>query len=110
MPHRLSLTRRLAVERRRFTRETMSALMPAVVQALAPVDADVRRRLAAALDNLDAPIPSDVHGIVLPDATTPEQRALEAGIFRVAAESVPHAFRAVRPLIGQLELNLRPET
>ncbi|MBB5890647.1 hypothetical protein ACFFS4_35300 [Kutzneria kofuensis] len=109
LPHRLSLVRRLAGLRRRFTAETTSSVLPAIVQALDPVDRTTRLQLIAALGDCSASVPAEVRQLVLPDAVAPEQRALEAGILSVANRLAPAAFRMARPLPDYLTLHVRAE-
>jgi hypothetical protein len=89
MPHRLSLVRRTALLRRRYTGETDSTLLPAVTHGIQTLPPDERRLFHEILDAGyetrllgEDPVPlanQRFRNVVLSDTSDPVQQQLEAG-------------------------------
>jgi hypothetical protein len=131
MPHRLSLVRKTAYLRRRYTGEADSSLLPAVTHGIQTLSPDERRLLHEILDTGyetrllgEDPVPlapQRFRDALLPDATDPVQQLLEAGILSALGQIAPYRWpttevvatmpvgRMVRPTrgIGETYLHLQ---
>jgi len=102
MPHRLSLVRRTAFLRRRYTGETDSSLLPAVAHGIQTVTPDERKLFHEILDTGyetrllgEDPIPQATQrfrDVVLPDTTDPLQQQLEAGVLFALGLIAPYTW------------------
>jgi hypothetical protein len=100
MSHRLSLVRRTAHLRRRYTGETDSSLLPAVTQGIQSLTADERAVFHEILDSGyetrllgEDPIPRATQryrDALLPDTTDAVQQELEAGILFALGQIAPY--------------------
>ncbi|MFI9382085.1 hypothetical protein [Kutzneria sp. NPDC052558] len=124
MPHRLSLTRRLAALRRPYTGETDSTLLPAVGRALKTLSGDERARMHEILNEGyetrllgESSIPAVNHRFreaLLPDTTDTVQQQLEAGILFALGQTAPYRWPATEvaspmPLSRIVEPGLAPD-
>jgi hypothetical protein len=102
MPHRLSLVRRTADLRRRYTGETDSSLLPVVVNGIQKLTADERTILHEILDSGyetrllgEDPVPQAsqrFQDTVLPDTSDPLQQQLEAGLVYALGLTAPYTW------------------
>jgi hypothetical protein len=91
---RTSLTDQLVELRGRYTGETPSQCVPAVRAVTAELSAPHRLLLVDVLRGRPRTVPADLRHLLLPDAATPAQRELEAGLLLAASHAAgPLALR-----------------
>ncbi|GAA0609020.1 hypothetical protein GCM10010174_27840 [Kutzneria viridogrisea] len=131
MPNRTSLIRRLAELRSSYTGETDSSVLPAISAGGATLDPEDRASVLRILAhnyaprllgaNTTAPLPARIRHALLPDATTPGQRHLEAAVLLALRRARIHLrhrtaprqagmFRMIRSRPAELVLHLEPAT
>ncbi|AHH98563.1 hypothetical protein [Kutzneria albida] len=128
MPNRTSLIRRLAALRSSYTGETDSSVLPAIAEGTSALSSEERAVVLRALahnhaarllgENTLDPVPTRIRNHLLPEATSPAQRDLEAAILFAAGRAHAHlrqrvpgeagVFRMVRPQPDKLILHLTP--
>jgi hypothetical protein len=104
MPHRLSLVRKTANLRRRYTGETDSTLLPVVAQGIQTLSVDERATLHDILDHGyetrllgEDPCPlvnQRFRDVLLTDTTDAVQQRLEAGILLALGQVAPYRWPA----------------
>ncbi|AHH94526.1 hypothetical protein [Kutzneria albida] len=128
MPNRTSLIRRLAVLRSSYTGETDSSVLPAIASGAKELSVEDRAQVLRALAHNHAarlpgeptldPVAARIRHALLPDATSPCQRDLEAAVLLATGRAHAHlrqhvpegagVFRTVRPQTDGLILHLTP--